>query len=456
MAVEQNNLSWPRSDSTFSIAVPAQRELATIPNNPMVAAVFAAIFKGGPKARVLGNGWAVNDSGNLSYRHLGKRGGEIQVYCNLGRSTGNNDDAINAQIDFVESLNALTADVLIMVLAELCTPGVGNKSKFPLLNPVAISAKTLTKNKNITGWGTQRAAFRDRIVDEISKISRIRCDVIQFPGWDPALGRWNPKGVSITGDAILDISDVSSAPRWGEQTTLSNDKVWLVRAGQWSQWWLNFQGKVWTSPIPNELILFDHRLNRGVDVLAKKIGMNTHFLWGAFRNRQRIDRRIGHLLEDIGELPDSWSRDNHWAGRLRDRFEEALFRLQEKNVIGEIYWHGHYGPGDRDRAKGWVNNWLNAKISVYRPNNKSAPKNAKGKPPGAKTILGHPGVTIGNLQSGPQIRQIRSELYLTQKQLARKLRISPSMLSQIENGRRNVPDRLHVVINKIRTEDNRR
>lgn len=453
MSVDSLKESWPRHDSSYSVPSTPHGDVATIPNNPMVAAVLAAIFKGGPKARVLGNGWTADDAGRLSYRHIGKRGGQIHVYCDLDEQDGSVETSTAAQIEFVESLNALTADVLIMVLSELCAPGVGNKSKFPLLHPIAISAKALIRNKHITRWGIQRTAFRKRIADEMRKIARIRCDVLQFPGWDPALRRWNPKGVSITGDAILDISEASASPGWTVSARMPDDDVWLVRAGQWSQWWLNFQGKVWTSPMPYELVKFDHRANRGIDVLAKKIGTNTHFLWGAFRNRQKIDRRIGHLLEDIGELPDSWNRENHWAGRIRDRCEEALLRLQEQNVFGEIYWHGHFGPGDRDRKKGWVSGWLNAKITIYRPNGKFVPKNAREKEPGAEDVRSKWELASGNPQSGLHIRQIRTELYLTQKQLARKLRISPSLLSQIENGNRNIPARLHNAISQICTEE---
>ena len=51
-----------------------------IPNNPLIAAGLAAIFKGGPKARSLIGGWLEDAGGNPIYRHLGNKGGMIVVY----------------------------------------------------------------------------------------------------------------------------------------------------------------------------------------------------------------------------------------------------------------------------------------------------------------------------------------------------------------------------------------
>ena len=59
--------------------------VAQIPNNPLIAAAFTAIFKGGPKARSLINGWEIDQDGIIKYRHIGRRGGEIAIYFDVAK-----------------------------------------------------------------------------------------------------------------------------------------------------------------------------------------------------------------------------------------------------------------------------------------------------------------------------------------------------------------------------------
>jgi DNA-binding transcriptional regulator YiaG len=433
----------PRVPSAFPDGV------GTVPNNPMVAAVLAAVLKGGPNARHLLNGWAPADDGRLVYRHIGKRGGEIRVYFDAhadGAFAGNESSDPGArQIALIESLNTLTADVMFMVLAQTCEPGLGNRAKFPLLDPVPVSANTMMKTKGFKSWGVERDRFRERIGAEIELLSRIRCDVIRFPGWDPAIGRWNPKGVSALGERLFEAlpfdggAETSASPR--------QDRVWLTRLGQWSQWWLNFHAKVWTCPVPQALVGFDHRTNRAADVMAKKVGLNTVMLWGAFRSRRRMERRIDHLLEDIGELPAFDERGHHWAGRTRDRFEEAMLRLQECGVLGQIEWDRRGSPGDKDRSKGWVSRWLATKICIYRPRAEAEGEyedagNGTRKTKNARRIQ-------VLFETGGDIRAIRAKRYMSQKDLAKELRISPAFLSQIENGRKSMPDGMRERLSRI-------
>jgi len=112
--------------------------------------------------------------------------------------------------------------------------------------------------------------------------------------------------------------------------------------------------------------MLDHRTNRGASVLAKKIGLSTTMLWGAARRRSVIERRICSLLESIGELPRDEHRTGHWAGRMCDRFDDALLILQDAGVLGQIEWPDEFRPGSFHRTKGWVDPWLSSKIRVHR------------------------------------------------------------------------------------------
>jgi len=428
--------SAPRVPSAFPDGV------GTAPNNPLVAAVLAAVLKGGPDARHLLNGWAPAEDGRLVYRHIGKRGGEIHVYFDShgdGISDGlETPDPVGRQISLIESLSPLTADVMFMVLAQTCEPGLGNRAKFPLLDPVPVSANAMMKAKSFKSWGKERDRFRERIGAEIELLSHIRCDVIRFPGWDPAIGRWNPTGVSASGERLFEAVLYDDSDSDG----LRQDRIWLTRLGLWSQWWLNFHAKVWICPVPQALVGFDHRSNRAADVMAKKVGLNTVMLWGAFRSRRRMERRIYHLLEDIGELPAHEQLGNHWSGRTRDRLEEAMLRLQEAGVLGRVDWEEGGGPGDTDRSKGWVTRWLGAKVCMYRPlTGTDAETRQDRKGDGRRIEV--------RLETGGDIRAIRTRGYMSQKDLAKELRISPAYLSQIENGHKPLPEEVRERLSRM-------
>ena len=412
-----------------------------IPNNPLVAAAVAAIFKGGPNARSLIGGWSEEPDGRLAYRHLGKRGGQIVVYVSPPKN-GNGDaarDNLERQWSFIEEISPLSVDVLLAVFAQLCEPSLGNKSKYPLLAPVAITAAAILKYKGLKRWGEEGAALRRRVDMEIGRLLNLRFDVHQFPAWDPDLRRWNAKGVSVSGDRLFDVVETVAHQSAGVRT--KTEVVWLTRLGHWSQWWMNAQAKVWLGPMPRSLLALDHRRNRGAAVLAKKISLNTMVLWGAVRARSALARRIDSLLEGIGELPDLMSRDSHWGGRTRDRFDEAILMLQEAGVFTQVEWPEAFQPGDRDRYKGWVDSWLSSKIVLHRPpafggaEEGAQPKAARRK---ARRHVRQDSAVLPEVRRGSAIRALRASRNMSQLQLARELGISAPYLSQIENEKRVV------------------
>ena len=412
---------------------------AQIPNNPLIAATFTAIFKGGPKARSLINGWDIDENGIIKYRHLGRRGGEIAIYFDVVRAkTSNRGAFIAEQTSLIESFNPLTADTLLAVLAQICEQSTGNRSFYPLTTPVLISTNAILKYKGVKRWGWERSDLRRRIKQELELLSRLRFDVLQFPSWDPAIKSWNHKGVSVVGDKIIDVMDGDEISVLLNNREKLLDATWTVRIGHWGRWWLNAQAKVWLGEVPQNLIEFDHRANRGAANMAKKIGISTTVLLEALKSRGYVERRIDHLLETVGELPIMEGRDSHWAGRTRDRFDEALMRLQEAGVFEKVVWLSAGGPGDSDRNKGWVEQWLGSKVRIYRKNatihaddddpSKSGRKNGR-----RKSTRGS-GASVGNpFSTGRSIRKQRIASSMTQSQLAKKLNISNAYLSKIEN-----------------------
>lgn len=426
----------PAKRSSIKLANAFPGGWGKIPNNPLVAAAIASLFKGGPGASNLLGGWSPDAEGRLSYRHLGKRGGQIVIYPDPAAVVAShNGNDLDRQWSFIEEFSALTVDVLLAVLAQICEPSLGNKTKYPLLTSVPITAGAVLRYKGLRRWGSEGACLRQRVDKEILRLQGLRFDVHQFPAWDPNLNRWNAKGVSVIGDRLFDIVD-SQTYQSGGATRSRSEIVWLTRLGHWSQWWMNSQAKVWQGAIPQRILEFDHRRNRGSSVMAKKISLNTMVLWGAVRSRGSMDRRVDHLLEDIGELPLPDARDSHWGGRVRDRFDEAVLQLHEDGVFGHVEWPEGHDPGAAHRVKGWLEAWLSSKVMFTRPGafgenalalrRKKRRRNART----AKQPI--------ELRRGSVIRSMRMERNISQAQLAGELGISAAYLSQVENEKRAV------------------
>ena len=415
---------------------------ATIPNNPLVAAATAAILKAGPKASALLGGWTETKDGRIVYRHIGRKRGEIEVCLDRGGEAGTPAMSVEDQWAFVRTLSPLTADVMVMVLAQLCDPGHRGRPMYPGLMPVKVTVNRLLGYKHYSRWGWERVHCRTNFVEEIRHLQKLRFDVREYPGWDASIGRWNPRGLSVLGDRLFEVVNASQLYCTERKDRLL-EAAWLIRPGRWAEWWLNARGKVWTSSMPSSLLALDHRRNRGIELIAKKIGLHMLLLWGAVRVRYAFERRIDHLLEDIGELPVSAERDCHWAGRLRDRFDEAMLRLQENGIFAEVHWPDGRGPGDLDRTKGWVDHWLASAVHIRRPggpaieegsakqiNGSRKRRRKKSSPPALPPV------------TGAEIRSLRTEKEMSQLNLADHLGISTSYLSQIETGKRTVNAKL--------------
>jgi DNA-binding transcriptional regulator YiaG len=411
---------------------------ATIPNNPLIASALAAILKGGPKAAGLLRGWSETPEGRLVYRHAGRKRGEITVYADLRADDRAPPASLADQWAYVRSLSPLTADILIMILAQLCDPSQRGRAMYPALSPVKVTVNRLLGYKRYSRWGAERAQFRASFADDIGRLQKLRFDVREYPGWDNSTARWNAGGLDVLGDRIFEVAN--SGERYcTEREDRLLEAAWSIRAGHWAGWWLNTRGTVWTSTVPKPLLMLDHRRNRGIELLAKKIGLHMLLLWGAARSRYAFFRRVDHLLEDIGELVAPEQRDSHWAGRIRDRLDEALLRLQEGGIFAEVSWPNGRGPGDLDRGKGWVDHWLASIVRICRPGGPIAGVSGGEKVEPArrrrrrKRTAKAPPTLLGS-----EIRALRTGREMSLLSLAAEMGILTSYLSQIESGKRAV------------------
>jgi DNA-binding XRE family transcriptional regulator len=113
-------------------------------------------------------------------------------------------------------------------------------------------------------------------------------------------------------------------------------------------------------------------------------------------------------------------------------------RLQEAGVFKKVEWLSGGGPGDIDRTKGWVDQWLGAKIRIYRKNATfhadAAASSRSGPTNGCRSAAHGSGAGMEKpFSTGRMIRKRRVASSMTQSQLAKKLKISDAYLSKIEN-----------------------
>jgi DNA-binding XRE family transcriptional regulator len=422
------------------------------PNNPVTAAGFEAIFKGGKRAQVLLGGWSENESGGPVYVHRGRRGGRILVYPNpvdIGREDLPASDRL---WQYVRKLNPLTADVALAVFAQLCEPTVGDRPKSPFLEPVVITADAVLRYKGIRRRGEERHQLIERIDDEMELLRSLHFDIELFKAFDPASRRF--EAVSWRGDRLFDVVSVERT----NETPASRERVeiaWLVRPGQWAYYWLDVRGRVYLGRIARGLLDLDHRDNRRPHVMAKKIGMRIMFLYHALRSSPL---RIGirNLLEDVGELHRT-TDDRHWAARTRRAFERSMSilgsgdpfdHISGLNIFAKVEWPDGYGPADCDRYRGWVDKWLSSRISITMTGATPPPTDSARATPcpplHGKRRIPH------DVDLGAHLRKLRlsCEPRWTQEELARELGLSPSFVSLIENGKRQPSPKLEAKLKR--------
>lgn len=176
-------------------------------------------------------------------------------------------------------------------------------------------------------WGEERHALEDQIARELVRLGRITVG----PG----------------DQALFSVMPVGSPPR---SFVLGLDPA--VR-------------ELWAQAAPRtihrRLLQFDHRSNRGADVLAKKLGF--HFSLITSGERPTV-RQVRCVLKAIGAAPEL-ARGAR-TGRLADRFEEAVLRLNENGLFAAAYRGGRNPAAASLRVKGWIKGWLDAELVIER------------------------------------------------------------------------------------------
>ncbi|MBC6982426.1 hypothetical protein [Caulobacter sp. 17J80-11] len=120
---------------------------------------------------------------------------------------------------------------------------------------------------------------------------------------------------------------------------------------------------------PDGPLRFDHRSNRGADVLAKKLAV-----WLSLQEdaEARKARQVRAVLAAIGELPVHIGERGARSGRLADRFDEALMRLEEAG-LSRLRYRGESACAG-DRSRGWITRWLRQTVVIEPQPGMAAPQ----------------------------------------------------------------------------------
>lgn len=343
-----------------ALGAEAAQYSAKIPNNPVVAAFVAALCKGGPAARDLVDGWMEESSG-LVYRHHGRKRGVVEIGFS-GALT------VAEQWRLVALFDVFTIDVLVAILTTLSAPANARAAMYPRREPILLTAREIIDGKGLRRYGAERQELERKVALNVDLLCRMTVGIVGYPAKDPDSNQWDQRGVSIVGDRLIEA--VEGGPAEG----------WRIRVGEWGRLWYNDRTTVWLVPLNKAVLSFDHRRTRPSQMLAKKIGITSTLLWGATGRPVSIERRIESLLRSIGELPLPERRTRHWAGRTRDRLEEAMLLLRETQVFRQVGYCGAFDVEEADRAKGWVAKWLSGKIAIRSPEDGPARRRKGGRP----------------------------------------------------------------------------
>jgi DNA-binding XRE family transcriptional regulator len=401
-----------------------------MPNNAVVVAGLLAINKGGKNARSIEDGWKEGEGGRLTCRFDVGRGGSVIAYPDLPKKTKDEFELTEGLWRFVENLDCLTSDVALAVLAQLCEPSTGDRPKHPMFAPVIITDDAILRYLGVKRRGRARRAQREKIYDAMERLQRLFFDIHSVSAVDPATLKF--KGVFYHGDRLFDIVKIAQYQEdlFGARKTVSI--TWSVRPGHWACWWFSTETRLYISKMARVLLTLGSHKSR---VFAKKLGQRVLLLSQICKPKGHLRSSVRSLLRDIGELLPGEARCGHWGSKTRDAFEKAIEKLMDVGILKACEWRDGYGPGHRDRSRGWVERWLDARLEIITV--ASAPDSecqATRRRPKTQSR----GRSRKAVISGQEVRDARTDIIprVNQQELGNLMGVTRSCISQIESGRR--------------------
>lgn len=279
------------------------------PDHPGLRALLGALMCAGPSAAAAG--WRLAEGCAQITRRVGMEPVSVRLHAG---------DAMAAWRE-VGAITPLALDVLTVLVDRFQAEGVEVR---------LVRCAEILEAKRCRRWGEERHALEAQIARELLRL-----------------------GCFSVGDddqPLFAVTPLDDGP---------TSFVVTLRAGLKDAW-----DVVPVRTVSSALLEFDHRTNRGADVLAKKLGL---YLSLAGAGSRPVSRSVRRVLTGIGAHEALGAR----GGRFADRFEEATLRLQERGVFAVAYRGGDL-PAAQARNKGWLKHWLDAELTAQPASRPSA------------------------------------------------------------------------------------
>jgi hypothetical protein len=276
-----------------------------LPDHPLVLALFAALMAAGPEAA--SSGWRGVGSDARNVQRLGSARIEICL------------EAATPEAAWA-ALAAVTPLSLDLLAIRLSRPEAGHPAA-----PRLIRASEVLRQKGCRRFGDERLALQRQLGREAQTLRRLTAE----PG----------------GPLLFELSPLETP-----------EVAFLYQPGPWLAALFRTQP---TQLLPPNVFRFDHRANRGADVLAKKLAITLALSMS--EGAPKAARSVRSLLRQIGATRADLATREGRGGRLVDRFDEALLRLEEQGLFRARY----RGP-EGERLKGCVRRWLASQVVITR------------------------------------------------------------------------------------------
>jgi hypothetical protein len=276
---------------------------AVLPAHPYVRALVTALMCAGAGASPAG--WRTGESCAQIDARIGLEPMRVRLHAL---------DADTAWREVV-ALSPLALDVLVILLDRFQTAGA---------EVLLVRCAEILEAKGLRRWGEERRLLEQQVGREIMRLGRL--------------------SVGLGEEPVFQVTPLDDESRF--VVALDPEKK-----AEWA--------RAPACAVSRRILQFDHRNNRGADVLAKKIGL--YFSLAGAGSRP-VARSVGASLKAIGAHAELSQPGR--GGRLADRFEEAVLRLQERGVFEIAYakaWDRSLGDA---RLKGWLKGWLAAELRV--------------------------------------------------------------------------------------------
>ncbi|WP_207801850.1 hypothetical protein [Phenylobacterium hankyongense] len=288
-----------------------------LPNHAVVSALFGAMMAAGPNAGDCG--WRTAGQSVSNVQRIGLSWLEVRL------EAAHVDDAWLA----LRGVSPLCVDVLALLMSG---PSEGGPAGVRL-----IRAADILEAKGYRRWGDERRGLERQLACEMLILRRL--------------------SAGLAGELLFKLSPLDAG---------GCDFVYEPGA------WLNTL--LQSAPpqfLDARILRFDHRANRGADVLAKKLAVHLTCSTAA---RGSAVRTVRSLLQSAGVPRQDLASRRGRGGRLVDRFDEAVLRLQEHGLF-QLRYRGRPSTGaPADRVKGWVREWLDTEMAIRRLRPAEAPR----------------------------------------------------------------------------------